>query len=112
MVELNPQEKIKALGRDESQAELKQFRDYFEGIAKNLIYKKQVGRFKEYMEGETRKKIDEMEEAQYVDENLVLILKKDDRLNDRVIQLAYLANERSASRVTVEKQFEDLVSYI
>ena len=45
---MNPQEKVKTLGRDESRAELKNFRDYFESISKNLIYKKQADRFKEY----------------------------------------------------------------
>ena len=42
----------------------------------------------------------------------MLILKRDDKLNSQMLQLAYLANERSASRVTIEKQFEGLVRYI
>ena len=58
LVNSYPRDKVRVLGRDESEPELQQFRKLFDGFAKDLIYNKQMGKFKEFAESETVRKVE------------------------------------------------------
>ena len=70
LVNSYPKEKMKALGREQSETELEKFRTLFNSFAKNLIYGKQVDKFKKYAGEQNVKKIEYMDEPKAADEQI------------------------------------------